>query len=48
MVGKKGQKEGKGTVRRVYTPWFRLTTFGATDIRVLGASQLSDLEQTML
>jgi len=38
-------------VTRVYVPWFFVSSqqrFGATDIKALGASQLSGLGQTML
>ena len=38
-------------VMRVYVPWFFVSSqqrFGATDIKALGASQLSGLGQTML
>ena len=40
-----------GIVTRVHVPWFFVSSqqrFGATDIKALGASQLSGLGQTVL
>ena len=39
------------SVTRVYIPWFFVSSqqrFGATDIKALGASELSGLGQTVL
>ena len=51
VVNKRVRNAVLGCVKRVYVPWFFVSSqqrFGATDIKALGASQLSGLGQTVL